>query len=170
MITTMITIMLLVPSDYSKTEPVIEDVPERQSYTISKDSIDYYPLPEIMAAIAYHECGNLSKLERWLVMEAFHNRIQYNFNNNGATVKDQLLAPKQFTGLWKFRPEEFKYDNSNKVLRENKQMAEYIISGVRASSRTIFYWAGTYDLPTKHGRWVKKNCIKTNKQIKHLFR
>jgi len=83
------------------------------SYILEKDYIDKYPLEEVMAAVAYHECFNLSRLERWLVMEAFYNRIIHNFNNNGRTLKEQILAPKQFTGLWKFYPQQFKYDSND---------------------------------------------------------
>ena len=29
-----------------------------KSYILNKDSVDMYPLEEVMAAIAYHECFN----------------------------------------------------------------------------------------------------------------
>ena len=139
-------------------------------YVVQKDSVEYYPLSEIMAAIAYHECANLSKLERWLVMEAFHNRIVDNFNNNGSSMKDQLLAPKQFTGLWKFRPNEFKYDSLDTISVQNKQMAEHIINGARLSEKRIYYWAGVCDKTTKHGKWVEKDHLKLPNFVKHKFR
>lgn len=124
---------------------------------------------EMMAAVAYHECYNLSKMERWLVMEALWNRVEDNFNNNGATLEEQLLAPKQFTGLWKHNPERFKYDENDQLCVENKQMAEYILSGVRISSRRIYYWAGISDRTTIHGKFVKRKKINSKSTI-HWFR
>lgn len=141
-----------------------------KSYTLDKEQVDEYPLIEVMAAIAYHECFNQPKLERWLIMEAFLNRIEDNFNNNGNTVKEQLLAPKQFTGLWLFYPQQFKYDESNSIIQENVEMAKYLLQGLRVSSKRIYYWAGTCDSGTSHGKWVKKHCIKLPKCIKTLFR
>jgi len=123
---------------------------------------------EIIAAVAFHECYNLSKMERWLVMEALVNRVEDNFNGNGTTLIEQLLAPKQFTGLWKHNPQQFRYDENELLCVENKRMAEYILSGVRLSSRRIYYWAGTCDMQTSHGRFVKQNAIKS--KTKHLFR
>lgn len=143
-------------------------VNERKTYLLNKDSISFYPLSELMAAIAYHECFNLSRNERWLVMEAFHNRILDNFNNNGETVESQLLAPKQFTGLWKYNPQQWKYDNCDTLCTENETMAKLIIAGVRLSERRIYYWAGISDRNTRHGKWVGKHKIYS--QTKHWFR
>ena len=123
---------------------------------------------EIIAAVAFHECYNLSKMERWLVMEALVNRVEDNFNGNGNTLIEQLLAPKQFTGLWKYNPQQFRYDENEPLCIENKRMAEYILSGIRLSSRRIYYWAGTCDMQTSHGKFVKKNAIKS--KTKHFFR
>ena len=139
----------------SSIEPIVKDY----SYLLQRDSFEYYPVEEVMAAIAYHECLNLAPLERWLVMEAFYNRVIHNFNNNGASVKEQLLAPKQFTGLWKHCPQWFKYDSTNEIIFSNREMALQIISGARVSDRRIFYWAGKCDRHGKHGRWVKKNKL-----------
>ena len=94
----------------------------------------------------------------------------YNFNNNGFTVKEQLLAPKQFTGLWKYNPQQFKYDNTDSISVENREMALSIIEGNRFCTDTVFYWAGPCDSRTAHGKWMKKNHIKLPKFIKHLFR
>jgi len=129
---------------------------------VNKDSVDQYPLTEVMAAIAYHECFNLAPLERWLVMEAFYNRIVHNFSNNGTTVKEQLLAPRQFTGLWKYYPSQFKYDSQNEIIVTNELMAQQIIAGARVANRIIFYWAGTCDRKTAHGRFVKRNELNYN--------
>lgn len=158
----MILLMLLLPTTCNTTNYVI---------TSNKSVCILNRIPaEIIAAVALHECYNLSKMERWLVMEALVNRVEDNFNNNGCTLLEQLLAPKQFTGLWKYNPEQFKYDENEPLCRENKQMAEYILSGIRISPRRIYYWAGTCDLQTSHGRFVKQNSIKTNNTVKHLFR
>lgn len=149
-------LLVMIPVTSYNHEPEIKEVNKPKVYFLNKDSVDHYPLDEVMAAIAYHECLNLSPLERWLVMEAFHNRIIYNFNGNGATVKDQLLAPKQFTGLWKYCPQWFIYDENNEIIRNNREMAMEIISGARVTDRRIFYWAGKCDRKGKHGRFVKK--------------
>ena len=145
-------------------------ITKQTSYILNKDSIDQYPLAEVMSAVAYHECFNLSKLERWLIMEAFHNRLVNNFNNNGTTVKEQLLAPKQFTGLWKYSPQQFKYDSNDTLSIQNRQMAELIIDGSRVSTVTVYYWAGICDATTAHGKWVKKQCLKLPTHITHIFR
>lgn len=154
--------MLLAGIGYSKVE--------HKSYLLNKDSVQYYPLSEVLAAIAYHECFNLSKMERWLVMEAVVNRLEHNFNNNGPTIQDQLLAPKQFTGLWKFNPHQWKYDSSDTLCVQNKEMAELILEGSRVSVDTIYYWAGTCDSKTMHGKWVKQKHLKLPKNIQTLFR
>jgi hypothetical protein len=156
----MIFILLLIPLNSSiNVNSIIKTEEVYKNYIINKDSVEYYPLPEVLAAIAYHECGNLSTLDRWLVMEAFMNRIIHNFNNNGKSVKEQLLAPKQFTGLWKYRPQDFKYNSKSKICQSNKLMAEQIITGSRATNRIIFYWAGVCDRNHSHGKWVKKKEI-----------
>lgn len=163
--------MLMIPTqrELSFKAPItlIESIPTK--YLINKDSVEYYPLPEVMAAVAYHECFNLSQEERWLVMEAFYNRIEDNFNNNGSTLKEQLLAPKQFTGLWKYNPQQFKYDECDTLCVQNKEMAAAIITGYRLiTSRRIYYWAGICDRTNAHGKWVRKNKLLTN--TKHWFR
>lgn len=154
--------MLLIPVTCNTTNSILVS-----NKTV--DILDKSPA-EIIAAVAFHECYNLSKLERWLVMEALVNRVEDNFNNNGNTLLEQLTAPKQFTGLWKYSPQQFRYDENDQLCIENKRMAEYILSGIRISSRRIYYWAGTCDMQTSHGRFVKSNSIKTNNTIKHLFR
>ena len=163
-------LLFLAPNHNRVSSTNVNNMEVVKNYQLDKDQVDSYPLVEVMAAIAYHECFNQPKLERWLIMEAFLNRIEDNFNNNGITVKEQLLAPKQFTGLWLFYPEQFKYDESDPIISENKKMAEYILAGLRVSSKRIYYWAGTCDMKTYHGKWVKKNCLKLPKIIKTLFR
>jgi len=149
-------------------ENKVVEINQRKYYLLNKDSVSFYPIHELMAAIAYHECFNLSRDERWLVMEAFHNRILDNFNNNGETVATQLLAPKQFTGLWKHNPQQWKYDSSDTLCTENEKMARLIIAGVRLSEQRIYYWAGSTDRSGKHGKFVKRKKI--NSQTIHWFR
>ena len=109
-------IFLLLPINSLTVTPDISiEIEVQRKYQLNKDSIEFYPLEEVMAAIAYHECFDLSRDERWLVMEAFHNRLMDNFNNNGTTVKEQLLAPRQFTGLWKYNSKQWKYDSTDKL-------------------------------------------------------
>ena len=164
-----ILIMFLVPKDFNPKEiETFNTNVESKSYLLNKDSVDQYPLAEVMAAIAYHECYDLSKLERWLIMEAFHNRLIYNFNNNGSDVKSQLLAPKQFTGLWKYNPEQFKFDTNDTICIQNFKMAESIIQGNRVCTRRIYYWAGKCDRNTSHGKFVNKDKLGVN--TVHWFR
>ena len=166
-----IILMILLPRYEVKCiDENIQEIELGYSYELDKDSVNNYPLEEVMAAIAYHECFNLSKLERWLIMEAFHNRLIDNFNNNGTTVKEQLLAPKQFTGLWKYNPEQFKYDTRDTLCTQNREMALSIIEGNRFHPEPLYYWAGPGDLRTAHGKWMKKVHIGLPKSIKHLFR
>jgi len=163
-------LILILYKPKSETHISIPEIELGYSYELDKDSVNQYPLDEVMAAVAYHECFNLSKLERWLVMEAFHNRIIYNFNNNGTTVKEQLLAPEQFTGLWKYNPQQFKFDTHDSISVQNREMAQSIIEGNRFCTDTIFYWAGPCDHTTAHGKWMKRVHRKLPKQIIHLFK
>ena len=61
-------LILLVPTskEYAvqKNERCIVKMPDK-CYKLNKDSIQYYPLNEVMSAIAYHECYNLTQTERW---------------------------------------------------------------------------------------------------------
>lgn len=150
-----------------KTELLINNI-ELKCYQLNRDSIEYHPLPEVMAAIAYHEAYNLTQEERFLIMEAFMNRVEDNFNNNGYTVKEQLLAPKQFTGLWKYNPQQLKYDERDTLCIQNREMAEAVIAGYRIADRRIYYWAGKCDRATAHGKWVALNKLNTN--TIHWFR
>jgi len=76
-----------------------------------------------------------------------------------------LLAPKQFTGLWKHNPQQSKYDSSHTLCTENEKMARLIIAGVRLSEQRIYYWAGSTDRSGKHGKFVKRKKI--NSQTIH---
>lgn len=161
------TLVIYQPKSENNNESVIE---LGYSYELDKDSLKTYPVEEIMAAVAYHECYNLSKLERWLVMEALYNRVQDNFNSNGTTIDSQLLANRQFTGLWKYNPQQFKFDTHDTLCIQNRKMAIAIINGSRMAPSRIYYWAGTCDSRTAHGRWMKKVHIKLPKFIKSLFK
>ena len=165
----LVILSILVPINSSITaEEKDIEIESRRCYQLNKDSIDNYPLDEIMSAIAYHECFNLTQEERFLVMEAFLNRIEDNFNNNGKTVKEQLLAPKQFTGLWKYNSQQWKYDSSDTISVQNKEMAQAIITGYRLSKQRLYYWAGSCDKKTAHGKFVARKKINT--KTVHWFR
>ena len=141
--------------------------PDRIYFT--KDNLNY-PDAMILAGIAEHECLNLSWQERHLVMEAVWNRVLDNFNNNGTTIQEQLLAPKQFTGLFTLRPKDFCVDKTNPLHIENIYMALCVIKGHRLSDRCIYYWSDTTNKNHKHYKYVKNNHIKTNFRTVQLFR
>lgn len=167
-------IILLLLINHFKSEIVI-NLPEveiiaHKSYILNKDSVEHYPVAEVMAAIAYHECYNLSKDERFLIMEAFYNRVEDDFNNNGKTVKKQLLAPKQFTGLWKYNSQQFKFDSKDSICIENLEMAKAVISGYRIAKTRIYYWSSKKeDCNTKHGKWMQKIASIKNNKFSHFF-
>lgn len=171
----LVIILLIIPLTFQSgcviTEMEITDLTDYPcSYYPEAEYMNKYPVEEVMAAVVYHECYNLSKLERWLVMEAFYNRIICNFNNNGKTVKQQILAKKQFTGLFTDNPQQFIYNDADTLCLQNVTMARAIIAGCRMSDRIIFYWAGECDRSTSHGRWVNRNKLKLPSTIKSWFR
>lgn len=126
----------------------------------TKDNIDKYDPALVLAGIAEHECYDLSLIERHLVMEAMWNRVIDNYNNNGYTLKDQLLAPKQHTGLFKYNPKQFCFDLNNDRHLQNYQMAVNIINNhERLTNRCIYYWAGDCDKNTSHYRFVLSNKL-----------
>lgn len=145
--------------------------PVRYTYTIDKMDICKYPTIEVLAAIAYHECGNLSKLDRWLTMEAVWNRVVTNFNKNGYCLESQLLAPKQFTGLWKYRPEDLKFDSTDPICLENLHMAKLIVAGNRYwKYEPIVYWAGkNCDRNTAHYRNIETRQIETGYNLQQIY-
>ena len=56
-----IILMILLPRYEVKcTDENIQEIELGYSYELDKDSVNNYPLEEVMAAIAYHECFNLS--------------------------------------------------------------------------------------------------------------
>lgn len=124
----------------------------------------------ILAGIAEHECLNLSWQERHLVMEAVWNRVEDNFNCNGTTIQEQLLAPKQFTGLFTLRPYHFYVDKNNPRHIENIYMALCVINGHRLSNKRIYYWSDTSNKQSKHYRYVRRKAIKTNFRTIQIFR
>lgn len=129
-------------------------------------------LPEyVLVAITNHECyANAQITERIFMMEAVWNRVQDNFGNHGLTLSDQLFAPKQFTGLFIYRPSAF-------CINFNTPNNQYLISLARKiiyehkrlTSKRIYYWAGTCDSDGAHGKWVRKNKLRTLIQTKNIF-
>jgi len=131
------------------------------SIQFNEDNIDIVPEEYVLAAVAYHECYNLDTLERRYVMEAVWNRVQDNFNNNGTTLKEQMLAPKQFTGLFKYSPEQFRFEATDSLLIQNLNMArEIIYENKRSCPKRIYYWASkSQDSNTAHYRNIINNSL-----------
>lgn len=118
-------------------------IPDTVIY-FNRHNLDNQDPAVILAAVAWHECMDLSMTERWLVMEAAWNRVVTNFNGNGATLKEQLTAPKQHEALFIFSitgKNHFVYDGSNHTARANYLMAQDIIDGARLAYDPIVYWA-----------------------------
>lgn len=140
-----------------------------REYILCKDSISFYPLEEILVAVANHEVYEGShELEFRLVMEALYNRVVYNFNGNGNTITQQLLAPKQFSGLFLYHTKDFYFSSGEPWKLE---IARSVISGVRYFKDPIFYWASPEDIQnrTAHGLWIKNRCMTLPKKIKNKF-
>ena len=142
---------------------------EQTNIQFTRDNLDYHPAL-ILAGIAEHECLNLSWQERHLVMEAVWNRVLDNYNNNGKTIQQQLLAPKQFTGLFIFRPKDFRVNKTDKRHIENIYMALCVIQGHRLSDKRIYYWSDTSNKNSKHYKYVKHRKITTNFSTIQIFR
>jgi len=103
-------------------------------------------------------------------MEAVWNRVEDNFNNNGATFAEQLLAPKQFTGLFLFYPHQFRWDKDDPILEENLQIARSIIQGIRRCPSRIYYWASkSVDSNTSHYNWMKSQSYVDDSSFKQIF-
>lgn len=124
----------------------------------------------ILAGIAEHECLNLSWQERHLVMEAVWNRVEDNFNGNGCTIQEQLLAPKQFTGLFIYRPKDFIVDKNNPRHIDNIYMALCVINGHRLTDKRIYYWSDTSNKKQRHYKYVKRHKIHTDFPTVQIFR
>ena len=138
----------------------------------NKNNIGEY-LPEyVLVAITNHECfANAQVTERIFMMEAVWNRVQDNYGNHGLSLSDQLLAINQFTGLFIYRPGEFSIDFNNPKTKHLVALAKEIIYNhkrIYPESR-IYYWAGTCDSDGYHGKWVRKNQLKTLIKTKNIF-
>ncbi len=142
---------------------------EQTEIQFTRDNLDYHPAL-ILAGIAEHECLGLSWQERHLVMEAVWNRVQDNYNNNGCTIQEQLLAPKQFTGLFIYRPKHFYIDKKNKRHIENIYMALCVIQGHRLSNKRIYYWSDSDNKSHPHYKYVKHRKITTDFKTIQIFR
>ena len=135
------------------------------------DNINLY-LPEyVLVGIVNHECfKNAEITEKIFIMEAAWNRVVYNFNGNGITLADQLLAKNQFTGLFKYRPKEFVINfNSSDNQYLIKLAREIIYEHKRIYPIKIYYWAGICDSDGAHGKWVKRKQMKTLIKTKNIF-
>lgn len=126
-------------------------------------------LPEyILVAVVNHECYvNAPITEKIFIMEALWNRVKHNFNNNGATLHQQLLAPKQFTGLFIHRPKEFAINiKNNKYLISLARQIIYDNKRIYPE-KIIYYWAGVED--GKHRIWVASKRFKTIIKTFNIF-
>jgi hypothetical protein len=124
------------------------NIPE--SVTIKQSNVNNIDPAIILASISWHETGNLSWAERWLVMEATWNRISNDFNCNGANFKSQLSAPKQFPKIF----DKLYFDSTNQYHLSNYMMAQRIIEGERLSQKVIYYWGTKRD---RHYKFCSKN-------------
>ena len=142
---------------------------EQTEIQFTRDNLNYHPAL-ILAGIAEHECLNLSWQERHLIMEATWNRVIDNYNNNGCTIQEQLLAPKQFTGLFIYRPQHFYINKKNPRHIENIYMALCVIQGHRLSDKRIYYWSDNTNKQCKHYKYVKRHKITTPFRTVQIFR
>ena len=142
---------------------------EQTEIQFTRDNLNYHPAL-ILAGIAEHECLNLSWQERHLIMEATWNRVIDNYNNNGCTIQEQLLAPKQFTGLFIYRPQHFYINKKNPRHIENIYMALCVIQGHRLSDKRIYYWSDNTNKQCKHYKYVKRRKITTPFRTVQIFR
>lgn len=158
-------------------KPIEMDLPQievkaNSKIYFDKTNIGTY-LPEyVLVAITNHECYENSPItERIFMMEAVWNRVQDNYDYNGITLSDQLLAKKQFTGLFKYRTHTFSIDfenNKDKYLIELARKIIYEHKRIYPEKR-IYYWAGTDDSDHAHGKWVKRKQLKTLIKTKNIF-
>lgn len=158
-------------------KPIEMDLPQievKASSTIyfDKTNIGTY-LPEyVLVAITNHECYNDAPItERIFMMEAVWNRVQDNYGNNGLTLSDQLLAQKQFTGLFIYNTNLFSIDFNSSKDRYLVELARKIIYEHKRiyPEKRIYYWAGTDDSDHVHGKWVKRKQLKTLIKTKNIF-
>lgn len=134
--------------------------------TLTKENIHNFKEPLILAAIAWHECRDLHWYERWLIMEAAWNRVEDDFNCNGADLIMQVNSPNQFHNIY---DKDFYFDFKNDICWANLQMAKMIITGFRFSDYDIYYWSTKHD-KGKHHKFVSSKAIKTIFETKHKFR
>lgn len=115
----------------------------------------------VLAAIAWHEAGKSDINERRYIMEAVWNRVEDDFNNNGASLEQQMLAPKQFTGLFLYHTHRFSFDYTNITHLENLDAArEIIYQKKRTCPKRIYYWAGKVtDKNTSHWRNIYNESL-----------
>lgn len=139
-----------------------EKVEANQTYILEQSKIDTYPIEQVLVAIAYHECRNKYQEDRILIMQAVWNRLTNNFNKNGTLLSQQLLAPKQFTGLF---DNNLKFSTLEKTQVEDLKVAKLICAGINFAPKTIYYWARSYE--GLHYRLCLKQKIQSN--TKHIF-
>jgi hypothetical protein len=168
----MVCLTLIVPEKiYNITLPTIEVKATKQikfnRFNLGEELPEY-----VLVAITNHECDTTTEItERIFMMEAVWNRVQDNYGNHGLTLSDQLLSPKQFTGLFIYRSSQFSIDFNNPRTKHLIELAREIIYNHKRiyPEKRIYYWAGICDSDGSHGKWVKKKKIKTLIPTKNIF-
>jgi len=153
-----------------KLKEVVVKASLRNKIHFNQDNLKDYPEEYILAAITKHECFDNSQItERIFIMEAVWNRVIDNFGNQGTTLTNQLLSPKQFTGLFIYRAKEFCIDLNNPKDRYLIKLAREIIYQNKRiyPKKRIYYWAGIND--GSHRKWVLRKKFKTLIQTKNIF-
>lgn len=157
--------------EYRYTLPTVTiEAPKQEIIYFTRNNLDLYSNASILAGVVNHECFDCLPEERHLVMESLWNRVINNYNQNGYNIISQLLAPKQFTGLFIYSPERFSFNPNNQHDLENFEMAKQIIDGQRIADKCIYYWAGKQcDMDTLHGKWLNKRKIKLKFKTKQIY-
>ena len=157
--------------EYKYTLPTVTiEAPREEKIYFTKDNLDLYSNAVILAGVVEHECTTCLPQERHLVMETTWNRVINNYGKHGYDIISQLLAPRQFTGLFLYNPEKFYFDPSNKRHMENFQMAKDIIDGKRVSDKCTYYWASKLiDKDTLHWRQIYPKRIKVKFKTKQIY-
>jgi len=146
------------------------EAPKQEIIYFTRNNLDQYSNASILAGVVNHECYDCLLEERHLVMETVWNRVVNNYGQHGYDIISQLLAQKQFTGLFIYRPKDFSFNPNNQRDLENFEMAKRIISGQRISDQCTYYWASKQcDLDTLHGKWLNKRKIKLKFKTKQIY-
>ena len=146
---------------------IIVKASSQNTIRFTKDNIST-ELPEyVLVAITNHECYHDANItERIFMMEAVWNRVMYNFNGNGITLTQQLLAKDQFSGLFLYNKDKFSLD-----IQKDRYLIslarEIIYNHKRIYPVKLFYWTG-FD-KNSHRKWVLQRKLKTIIKTSNIF-